>query len=177
MTDRTKRIAGVVLAGGRSSRFGSDKAEAFYRGRRLIDWSIAALEPHCQAIFVSGHTHPAFPHVPDLPDRGLGPLGGLAGAMRTAQAAGFTHILSLPCDTPEVPTALLDGLCRSDGAYVTACPVIGLWATGDGTQLESSLAQGGSKSVRAWAEARGYPAIDAGPILNINHVADIPAGG
>ncbi|MBN8842609.1 MAG: molybdenum cofactor guanylyltransferase [Sphingomonadales bacterium] len=175
MTDAAKRIAGVVLAGGRSERFGSDKAVALYRGRKLIDWSIAALEPHCEALLVAGHDHADHPRTSDRPTAGLGPLGGLAGAMQTARAAGFTHILSLPCDTPEVPGALLSQLCRSDGAIVAGCPVIGLWPTDDGERLEQWLAAGRSKSVRAWAEDRRYAAIDAAPILNINHVGDMDA--
>lgn len=176
MTDPTKRIAGVVLAGGRSSRFGSDKAEALYRGRRLIDWSIAALEPHCEVLFVSGHAHPDHHGVTDRPEPSMGPLGGLAGAMQAAKAAGFTHLLSLPCDTPELPAGLIERLTQSnEGAYVAGCPVIGLWRTSDGGVLEGWLAAGGARSVRAWAEAQDYVALEAPPILNINRVEDIGA--
>ncbi|UKK85231.1 molybdenum cofactor guanylyltransferase [Sphingopyxis sp. BSN-002] len=176
MTDPTKRIAGVVLAGGRSSRFGSDKAEVLYRGRRLIDWSIAALEPHCEVLFVSGHAHPDHHGVSDRPEPGMGPLGGLAGAMQAAKAGGFTHLLSLPCDTPEVRPDLLERLCRSDdGAYIAGCPVIGLWRTSDGGALEDWLTEGRARSVQAWAEAQAYAALEAPPILNINRVGDIGA--
>lgn len=173
MTDSTKRIAGAVLAGGRSSRFGSDKAAALYKGRRLIDWSIAALEPHCGTIFVSGHFHPDHPGAADRPEAGMGPLGGLAGTMQAARVSGFTHILSMPCDTPEIPTGLFERLARSDGAYVAGCPVIGLWRTDDGEALEAWLAGGGQRSVRTWAAAQDYVALDAPPILNINRVEDI----
>ena len=162
-----------MLAGGRSSRFGSDKAEAVFRGRKLIDWSIAALNPHCDMILVSGRDHSACRRVSDRPENGLGPLGGLAGAMQAAGAAGFTHVLSLPCDTPDVPEALLEDLCRSNGAYAAASPVIGLWPTVDGERLEAWLAEGRPKAVRAWAEANGYVAVASGPILNINRIADM----
>jgi len=176
LTDPTKRIAGVVLAGGRSSRFGSDKAEALYKGRRLVDWSIAALEPHCETIFVSGHDHPDHPRVADRPEAGMGPLGGLAGAMQAAHASGFTHILSMPCDTPEVQAGLIERLTQSnEGAYVAGCPVIGLWRTSDGGALEGWLAEDRARSVRAWAEAQDYAALEAPPILNINRVEDIGA--
>ena len=62
----------------------------------------------------------------------MGPLGGLAGAMQAAKAAGFTHLLSLPCDTPELPAGLIERLTQSnEGAYVAGCPVIvsGCWRT------------------------------------------------
>lgn len=174
MTDPAKRIAGVVLAGGRSSRFGSDKAEALYKGRPLIDWSIAALAPHCEAIFVSGRDHPSLPRTTDRPAPGMGPLGGLAGAMQAVSAAGFTHLLSLPCDTPQLPAGILEHLSQLESdAYVASCPVIGLWRVGKGKALEEWLAEGRPRSVRNWAQANGYSAVECGPILNINHLADI----
>lgn len=173
MTDLTKRIAGVVLAGGRSSRFGSDKAIAPYRGQKLIDWSIATLQPHCATIFVSGGDHPALARADDRPGKGMGPLGGLAGSMHAAKAANFTHILSLPCDTPEVPGRLLEQLALSDGAYVRSCPVIGIWPTCYAEGLETWLAGGGPRGVRAWAEAHDFIAIESGPILNVNLVSDL----
>src|SRR3546814_3555756 len=43
--DRVKTL-GAVLAGGRSSRFGSDKALAMLGGRTLLDHAQAALRPH-----------------------------------------------------------------------------------------------------------------------------------
>ncbi len=163
-----------MLAGGQSARFGSDKADALYRGRKLIDWSIAALEPHCEALFVSGRDHPALIGVADRPKAGLGPLGGLAGAMQAAKAAQFTHIMSLPCDTPEVPGRLFEQLLLADGAFASSCPVIGIWPTAFGEGLEAWLAADRPRSVRAWAEAHDCVAIDVGPILNINQVADLP---
>src|SRR3546814_5673419 len=51
--DRVKTL-GAVLAGGRSSRFGSDKALAMLGGRTLLDHAQAALRPHCDALIVVG---------------------------------------------------------------------------------------------------------------------------
>ncbi len=169
------RTAGVVLAGGRSERFGSDKAAALWRGRSLVDWSVAALAPYCDTIFVSGRDHPAHVRVPDRPEPGLGPLGGLAGALFAAQEQGRDRILSLPCDTPEIPAGLLDRLCAQDkAAYVDSCPVIGIWPVADAARLESWLASGKPRAMRAWTDEIGAIAIRAdSPIPNINHPADL----
>ena len=154
MTDAAS-IAGVVLAGGASSRFGRDKAEEIYAGHKLIDWSIAALAPVCGAVFVSGHAHAARESVPDRPRAGLGPLGGLAGALTAARDAGYERLLSLPCDTPHLPKGLLDRLCRSDGAaFVLSCPVIGIWPSADADRLAAWLADDGSRAVSFRAAAR-----------------------
>jgi molybdopterin-guanine dinucleotide biosynthesis protein A len=167
-------IAGVVLAGGASSRFGRDKAEEIYAGRKLIDWSIAALTPFCGAVFVSGHAHAARESVPDRPRAGLGPLGGLAGALTAARDAGYERLLSLPCDTPHLPVGLLDRLCRLDGAaFVLSCPVIGIWPSADADRLAAWLADDGPRAVRAWAEAIGAQAVESDAIVNINRVQDM----
>ncbi|WP_158257971.1 molybdenum cofactor guanylyltransferase [Sphingopyxis lindanitolerans] len=167
-------IAGVVLAGGASSRFGRDKAEEMYRGCKLIDWSIAALTPCCAAIYVAGRAHDACASVPDRPRAGLGPLGGLAGALTAARERGFTRLLSLPCDTPHLPEGLLERLCRSDGAaFVRACPVIGIWPSADADRLADWLEKDGPRAMRAWADAIGAQAVETdSPIININRTTD-----
>lgn len=169
------RIAGVVLAGGQSRRFGSDKAEELFRGRPLIDWSLDALQPHAELLLVSGRPHPVHETAADRPRAGLGPLGGLAGALLAAQSKGFSHLLSVPCDTPVLPAGLLAALTEHDnGAYAATCPVIGFWSTGLGEVLERHLEDGGRRAVMAWAETTGAVAVDGfGEIPNVNSVADL----
>lgn len=170
-------IAGVVLAGGQSLRFGADKACARYRGRALIDWSLAALARHAELVFVSGYCHPGHESVADLPRAGLGPLGGLAGALAAAEARGFTHLLSIPCDTPHIPDALFQALRATNGpAYAEACPVIGLWPTALAASLADYLERGLPLAVRAWcAHSRAQSIHSLEPIANINHVAELGA--
>lgn len=169
-------IAGVVLAGGQSRRFGRDKAEAELDGLSLLDWSLRALAPHVGLLLVSGRPHPLYAEVVDSPEPGHGPLGGLAGAMIEAARHGCSHLLSLPCDTPRVTAGQLAGLCRDwpDGAYAAACPVIGLWPARLGAPLSQYLSQGGDKAVRGWALLAGIPAVDGFEGLeNINLADDL----
>ena len=176
MTDGSGiRTAGVVLAGGRSDRFGSDKAAALWRNRPLVDWSVAALAPYCEVIFVSGRDHPTHIRVTDRPEPDLGPLGGLAGALFAAKERGCDRLLSLPCDTPDIPAGLLVRLCAQDGtAFVESCPVIGVWSVADAARLESWLVSGKPRAVHAWTDEIGAVAIPAGgPIPNINRPGDL----
>jgi len=145
-----------------------------WRARTLLDWSIAALDPLCGAVFVSGHDHADRERVADVPHPGLGPLGGLAGAMAAARDRGYDRILSLPCDTPQLPEGLLANVAGRDSAYVAGCPVIGIWPTADADRLAAWLANDRPRAVRAWAEEIGAKSLDPGmPIVNINHIDDL----
>lgn len=169
------RVSGVVLAGGQSRRFGRDKAQEMFRGMRLIDWSIRALTPHVDDIVIAGGSLAGFETVPDQPRGGLGPLGGIAGAMRVAAARGSSHILSVPCDTPILPGDLFDRLlAEPSAAFHPECPVIGIWPVALGAGLEAWLADAGNLAVRAWTDRIGaVPLAGAGPIVNINRPEDL----
>ena len=97
------RVLGAILAGGQARRFGSDKALALLAGRALIDHVAAALGPQVEALVVCGREHQGSTSVPDRPAAGLGPLGGLAGALHYAREHGYDAVVSAPCDTPLLP--------------------------------------------------------------------------
>lgn len=142
-----------------------------------MDWALAGLSAHADRLMVAGRRHPTYETVDDRPMPGFGPLGGLAGSMQAAIAAGYSHLLSLPCDTPFIPEGLLAELSElTDGAFMETCPVIGIWPTNLGVDLEKYLAADGQKSVRAWAtSARIRPLSGFDDIANINYEADLAA--
>lgn len=172
-----KGVAGAVLAGGASRRYGRDKAEEILAGRQLIDWSIAALEPHVETIFIVGHAHANHLEVADLPHEGMGPLGGLAGALAAAKEAGCTRLITLPCDTPNVPQALFGQLLAAEGpAFVEACPVIGIWPVTFAEPLVDYLRYHGPSAMRAWTDH--IAAVRVGGDFNfdnVNEQADMEA--
>src|SRR3990167_7470371 len=88
------RVLGAILAGGKAQRFGSDKAHALWRGERLIDRFAAALGPQCEDLVVCGREEPGFTSLPDRPEAGLGPLGGLNAALHHARDNGFDAVLA-----------------------------------------------------------------------------------
>ncbi|KQM18019.1 hypothetical protein ASE73_08110 [Sphingomonas sp. Leaf24] len=169
------RILGAIIAGGRSSRFGSDKALAAIDGRALIDHVADAVEPQVDALIVVGRTHEGLEAVPDRPAPDLGPLGGIAAALHHACAEGFTHVLTVPCDTPFVPGDLRAQLSAAGpAAYLPDLPVVGLWPVDANTTLQAVLRGPGSRSVRAFADWIGAePVTVEGHIANVNTQADL----
>jgi molybdopterin-guanine dinucleotide biosynthesis protein A len=167
---------GAVLAGGESRRFGSDKALALHRGTALIDHARASLAPHVDAVVVVGGERAGVEAVPDRPAPGLGPLGGVCGALAYARLHGFEAVLTVPCDTPDLPAEALTSLIATGApAYLAALPVAGLWLARDVSSLGSHLAGGGRRSVRGWCEACGaVPVAVAAEFANVNRPEDLP---
>lgn len=171
---RLTRILGAILAGGQARRFGSDKAQALYEGARLIDRVAAALAAQCDSVVVCGREEPGFVCIPDWPDAGLGPLGGLAGALRHAQAGGFAHVLSAGVDAPDLPHDLAAQFAGEGAAIVESQPVVGLWPVGVLPTLETFLGEGG-RALYRFAERIGARQIDLRrALMNVNRPEDLP---
>ena len=166
-------ILGAVLTGGRSSRFGSDKARAQWNGRSLVDHSAASVAQHVDAVVTVGGGGDGA--VPDLPRPGLGPLGGIAGALDHAAAHGFTSVLTIGCDMPRVPSELLAALLRRAPAFCSDAPVLGHWPASAAAPLLAWI-EGEDRSMRGWARMIGaLPIPSPGPLGNINTREDLAA--
>lgn len=166
------KILGAVLAGGASTRFGSDKALALHDGVALIDHVIAALLPQVTALVITGRDHPGQHCLPDLPAPGLGPLGGLCAALAHAAAHGFDAVLCAPCDTLGLPPDLAVRL--SPGPSIALGQrSIGLWPASLGPALLARLAGGDSRAIHAWASACDAREVDCDPLHNINTLDDL----
>lgn len=170
------RLLGAILAGGLATRFGSDKALALLDGRALIAHAAAALAPVTETVVVCGRA--AAPGravaIPDWPEPGLGPLGGLCAALRHAAAGGYDAVLSIGCDTPVAPRSLLDALIGDGARFLRQAPIIGYWPAPLAEDLSRQLAAGGDRAVYRWASRVGAVAVDAGRALpNINCPDDL----
>lgn len=164
-------ILGAVLIGGRSSRFGSDKAQAMFGDRSLAEHAAAALRPFAQDVVMIGGEA-----VPDLPGPGLGPLGGIAAALDHGASRGFRCVLTIGCDMPRVPDDVFETLLHRAPAFCSDAPVLGLWPSALGAHLLSYLEVGGDRSVRGWARAVGaIPIASGSEIPNVNTRDDLMA--
>ncbi len=167
-------ILGAILAGGQARRFGSDKAQALYQGERLIDRVATALLAQCGGLVVCGRKEPKFRCIPDWPEAGLGPLGGLAAALRHAREQGFSHVLSAGVDVPDLPHDLAMSLAGEGAAIVESQPVVGLWPAAAAPALEDFVASGG-RSLYRFADHIGARRVDlARPLMNVNRPEDLP---
>ncbi len=100
---------GIVLAGGRSSRMGIDKAGVTWDGVTLLARAVGALAPACGRVVVVRSAGQELPPLPEhvaivddaRPDRG--PLEGLAAGLRAAGPGGVAFVCA--ADMPLLDSA------------------------------------------------------------------------
>lgn len=168
-------MLGAILAGGRSSRFGSDKAVQLHQGRALLDHARAALAPYCTEVVVCGRDWPGLGRLDDLPGPGLGPLGGICAALQHGNARDFATVMVIPCDLIVTDTRALAGLLPGP-AVAQGQWLLGAWPTGLAGKLLQWLQESGPRAVRAFAEAAGARAVAIPGLVNVNSPRDLPMG-
>src|SRR5665213_575112 len=102
-------LFGLVLAGGRSRRFGSEKAVATLGGRSLLDLAVARLARDCAEVAVNAPAGSAAAAQARALGRRLisdaagdpdGPLSGIKAGLGWAAGQGVGHLAVIPCDAP-----------------------------------------------------------------------------
>jgi molybdopterin-guanine dinucleotide biosynthesis protein A len=166
------KILGAILAGGASTRFGSDKALALFAGKPLLQHAIDALAPQVDTLVIVGRDWPGETRIDDLPAVGMGPIGGLCGALVHGFRLGFDAVLVTPCDTLGLPADLATRLSPGP-AVALGQRSIGLWPANLATALLARLTSGGSRALHVWVEACEAREVDCGPLHNINHAYDL----
>ena len=156
--DPVSAIAGLVLAGGRSSRFGGEKAVALLGGRPLLLWAVRRLRSVCRDVAVNARPGTetealalaeGLPVLHDAPGDPDGPLAGVKAGLAWAASRGARALAVSPCDAPLLPDDLFVRLVEAAGPgaamAVTAegrQPLCALWPVDALPDLTRVLADG-----------------------------------
>ena len=188
---RDADAAGFVLAGGESSRMGTDKPLVEFAGQPLIVHALSILRTAGLGAAIAGARSELGVYAPVVADRkpGQGPLAGICAALAssTAQWAVFVSV-----DLPLLPASLVDYLvahARVTGSVVTVASVNGFPQTfpvvihrDAQPVLESELeaGRGGCYSAYAAAASRQAQPIAILPVEilaqsgHVSHPDDLP---
>lgn len=159
MTADTIKHCGIVLAGGKSSRMGKDKALLTFDGETLLDRAIAAIKPLVTEVIVvvdreDRYSLPAVRKIVDLyPESG--PVGGIVTGLLAA-GEGYHYII--PCDMPLLNRQILLLLMESASPPYDAVipewngfpePVFAVYSHEAVPKLKRFLEEGGRAAQRA----------------------------
>lgn len=113
------KIGGVILAGGKGRRMGREKAFIELGGKRLIERTADTLALLFSEVVIIADAPERFRFLPyrceaDAPS-GLGPIGGLATALRVIQKeAVFVVACDMPFLNPDVIRSMIDDFDGED---------------------------------------------------------------
>ena len=188
-------ILAVVLAGGKSQRFGKDKSQVKLGNKILIDYVLTEIVDLYKDILIVTNEPIKFLDSNKISTtndikKGLGPLGGVLSAMKWVKdkKKNYEWISTFPIDTPFFKKEHLSkfykeiNLDKSNLFFMksknTRHNIFGLWSLELFEKLEIALNRGDRK-VELWANEIGVKTIDfkhennKDPFFNINTEEDL----
>jgi molybdenum cofactor guanylyltransferase len=188
-----EQITGLILAGGRGSRMGGvDKGLQTHLGMPLAMQALLRLQPQVGALMVNANRNLAAYEsmgVPVWPDALADYPGPLAGFLAGLERCETPYLVTVPCDTPNFPTDLVERLATAlvaedaeiamaatlEGGHVQVQPVFCLMAA---TLMESLVAfiQGGQRKIDRWTGQHRCATVvfdDADAFFNANTLDEL----
>ena len=187
-------VLGVVLAGGKSQRFGEDKCQVKLGDKLLIDYILSEIIDEFKEVLLISNNKIKYNYsnkislVEDI-KKGLGPLGGILTAMKWIRQnnKSYKWISTFPSDTPFFKKKILNNFLEEIKDYEgklffinsnnTRHNIFGLWSIDLLERLEKDL-DNGERKVEMWANKIGVKSINMkfenkDPFFNINTKEDL----
>ena len=187
-------ILPVVLAGGKSKRFGEDKSQTQLGSKILIDYILSEIINDFNEVIIVANDpikHLSSNKITKIEDykKDLGPLGGVLSAMKWVKDnhKKYQWIVTFPSDTPFFKISVLNEFFNKINKKESELffmkfnekrhNIFGLWSMDLIDQLEKDL-ENGSRKVEKWANDIGVKIINMSyekedPFFNINTKEDL----
>ncbi|MCW8988152.1 MAG: molybdenum cofactor guanylyltransferase MobA [Gammaproteobacteria bacterium] len=184
----TQSITAVILAGGKGSRLGGlDKGLVELNNKPLIQHLINRIQPQVSKIMISAnrnldiYKNLGFPVYEDESNNFAGPLAGILKALQECESE---WLLSVPADSPFIPTNLVLRLSQHSQNVKIVIPH-------DGENLHPTFAlihkslevslknflNSGERKARAWMQQQPHSIVDFSDqthaFININTEAEL----
>ena len=187
-------VLGVVLAGGKSQRFGEDKSQVKLGDKILIDYILSEIIDEFNEVLIVSNNSINFKKSKKISliqdfKKDLGPLGGVLTAMKWVKDNNkdYQWISTFPADTPFFKNQILKDFLQNinqeeDKLFFiksnnTRHNIFGIWSIDLIDKLEEDLARG-ERKVEYWANSVGVKNIEMefdnkDPFFNINTKEDL----
>jgi len=191
-------VAGLILAGGRSSRMGGgDKTMLSLDGLPMLTLAARRLLAQVDKVAISSNSDPAslpkleLPLLPDTIPGFQGPLAGILAGLEWAVSVQAERLVTAAGDTPFFPADLAEKLTAGApaGHVVVAAsqrglhPTFALWPTTLAGDLRNHLETGGTRKVIAFIERHPHASVTfdnaylpggaVDPFFNVNTPDDL----
>ena len=187
-------ILGVVLAGGKSQRFGQDKSQVKLQNKLLINYILEEIVDEFKEILIIANKQIKFMQSQNISvikdfKSGVGPLGGVLTAMKWIKKNNkhYQWISTFPSDTPfftkkelkyfykkiEINESKLFFIKSKNKRH----NIFGLWSVSLIEKLEADIMKG-ERKVEIWADSIGVKTVNIDykkpdPFFNINTKEDL----
>jgi len=188
-------VLGVVIAGGRSVRFGGEKAVAVLAGKPLLTWAVQRLQRSCAAVAVNARPGTEaealaraekMPVLHDVAGDAAGPLSGVKVGLLWARELGARAIAVSPCDVPLLPDDLFARLIESAGSGGASMaetpeghqPLCAVWPVSALDKVTEALQGGAHPATWKMLDSIGATRVrfsDGSAFANVNTRADLEA--
>jgi molybdopterin-guanine dinucleotide biosynthesis protein A len=183
------KILGTIIAGGQSSRMGGlEKAFIDFGGRHLIAHIVDALRKQTDRVVINANGDLArfedlgCDVIGDPPEFNATPLAGVAAALKFAAMHGFDAVITVPSDTPFLPSDLMTKLSGKVAAIAHSSGqdhyLTGFWPVELALLLTDATASNALRRMQDWVAQAGarkveWSASPIDPFLNINTPEDL----
>ena len=187
-------VLGVVLAGGKSQRFGQDKSQVKLQDKLLINYILNEIESEFVETLIIANESINFMQSKKISitkdfKGGLGPLGGVLTAMKWIKEKNkkYKWISTFPVDTPFFTKKELKFFYENINVNEnklffirnnnTRHNIFGLWSLDLMEKLQNDLTKG-ERKVEVWADSVGVSMVNIeykkpDPFFNINTKEDL----
>jgi molybdopterin-guanine dinucleotide biosynthesis protein A len=185
------RIAGCIIAGGRSQRMGQDKATIMLAGKTLLTHAVERFSPQVEVLAINANSKVVYENGPivadSIPDF-AGPLAGILAALEWAQALTppVNALVTVPVDAPFFPADLVVRLKNQDINQITTTkcdgqlhPLFTLWPLDVTALLRQWLETPQNRSVKHFIAEQKHQIVEFAcvgeldPFMNLNTPQDL----
>lgn len=183
-----QQIIGVVLAGGKATRMGGkDKGLQLLNGKPLWQHVADTLAGQVMTMAISANRHrdvyqrSGYPVYEDTQENYPGPLAGMLSVMQQSHGEWF---IFCPCDTPFIPSCLVERMVRLRGSAPVVWahdgerdhPAVALIHRSLVTALQEYLTAGERRVMTFMRQSGGHP-VDFSDLksafMNVNTTEDL----
>ena len=180
-------LTALVLAGGKSTRFGADKARHALDGRAMLERVVEAVAPVAEAVLIGvgqAGVDYGVPAARQVVDR-VGDAGPLAGLHAGLAEAETPWLLVVACDMPFITPEVLQALLTARGPEVEAVvaqtpdgrshPLCACYHQNTLSTVEAHLAAGALAMHALLDRLKNVRFVDlpARPLRNVNRPSDL----